>query len=222
MIVFDIETGPLARDAILASLPPFDPESVKTGNLGPEKAAAKAKFAEEDYYTKAVERAALSPLTGQVLAIGYLASGAPSVLDVVGNENGFTESLVIEHFWLRCRKAIDDNERLIGHNIFGFDLPFLLRRSWILGIEVPDGVIHGRHLSDRLFRDTMQIWGCGTRDSFVSLDTLVKAFGVGGKPEGVHGGMFAGLLETDRKAALDYLRNDLEMTAAVAAKMGLY
>ena len=37
--VFDIETGPLPDDEIRKIAPPFDPESVRTGNMGIEKIA---------------------------------------------------------------------------------------------------------------------------------------------------------------------------------------
>jgi len=68
MITCDIETGPLPEDVILSVLPPFDPEDVKLGNLkDPVKVAAKIDEARENHAAKFIEKAALSPLTGEVL-----------------------------------------------------------------------------------------------------------------------------------------------------------
>lgn len=248
MIVFDIETGPLAEETVLQfarpytppqPLPPFDARAVKVGNLGPEKAEEKIaaaamlhadasivrleeiKAGEAAWRKDAMDRAALSPLTGQVLAIGYQQDTGPPVLDVVGNGNGFEEPMLLERFWIRVKQFAKTDETLVGHNILGFDLPFLIRRSWLLGVDVFPGIFQGRYFNERLFSDTMRLWGCGNNRDFVSLDTLARAFGVGGKPEGIDGGMFADLLKTDREAAKAYLRNDLDMTAMVAERMGV-
>ena len=67
----------------------------------------------------------------------------------------------------------------------------------------------------------MKVWACGQYGKHASLDSLAVAMGVGGKPEGIDGAMFAELLESDPKVARAYLENDLRMTAAVAERMGL-
>ena len=208
MIIFDIETGPLPE----SDMPPFDESTVKLGQLkDPIKVTAKIEEARAKY----VERAALSPLTGQVLAIGYLPPGEAESI-VVENEN-----VLLADFWWRFLSHRRHGNIIVGHNILGFDLPFLVRRSWLLGIDVPADAFDGRYFN-RIFVDTMDRWGCGTRGGdFVKLDVLAKAFGVGGKPDGITGGMFAELLANDRKAAEEYLHNDLEMTAKVAERMGL-
>ena len=72
-IVFDVETGPLAESELSALLPPFDPAEVKTGNLkDPAKIAEKLAEAEANHRRDFIERAALDPLTGRVIAIGML------------------------------------------------------------------------------------------------------------------------------------------------------
>src|SRR5476651_2330269 len=80
-IVFDLETGPLAESELSALLPPFDPADVKTGNLkDPAKIAEKIAEAEANHKRDFIERAALDPLTGRVLAIGVITCN-----HVVGN-----------------------------------------------------------------------------------------------------------------------------------------
>jgi hypothetical protein len=253
MIAFDIETGPQPTEKILAALPAFDPVAavpdlgafdpgaVKVGNLGLDKAAAKIEearyqhelaaaivevkraVAREQYVAKAVERAALSPLTGQVLAAGMYADDGQTALVYVSPEDGVTcEADIIKTFWRVW--ASTPSATFVGHNIHGFDLPFLIRRSWILGIDVPKGVQQagGRHFAPQ-FVDTMAVWGCGCRD-FVKLEDIDKALGGPGKPldangQPISGADFARLFHgtpEDREQALSYLRADLEMTRRVA------
>lgn len=253
-IIFDIETGPLPLADIFKVVPPFDPSTlkpfpafdeslVKTGNLKDaakiaekiEQARAqhyidklahdcKNTTAESDYIAEVLSKAALSPLTGRVLAIGYHYTEDDSTdVEYIGRPFGkdatLSEISVIANFW-NYFEATDEHTKIIGHNIHGFDLPFLIQRSWMLNIEVPRGVMNGRFFAPK-FVDTMAVWACGKAGSagMTKLDTLAKAFGVGMKNG--NGAMFAELLEKDRNAAIEYLKNDVAMTYEVARRMGV-
>jgi hypothetical protein len=65
----------------------------------------------------------------------------------------------------------------------------------------------------------MEAWKLGDFQASISLDRLAKHLGVGAKNG--NGAHFAALLQEDRAAALDYLRNDIAMTVAVARKLGV-
>lgn len=244
MIVFDIETGPLPDDVLRKRTKPFEPEphpgefhavSVKVGNMKDEakikekidkakqvhnalvaKHETEAATAKEEWWQKIVGKAALSPITGQVLAIGYQSTDTgKSILDIG------EETKLVHQFWFLYKNWRTNNRLAVGHNIFGFDLPFLVRRSWLLGEDVPPELFdRGRFIEQKTFVDTMKLWSCGSHD-MIGLGNLAGLLGIGGKPEGVDGGMFAELLKTDRPKAEAYLRNDLEMTAKVAERMGL-
>ena len=241
MIVFDIETGPLPEEQVLANAAPFqrpqhpgvfDPNSVKLGQLKDqakieakiaEKRAAHEKAlaefeqdlaaAESEWRANAISRAALSAMTGQVVAIGFQnGSGAARILVD-------EEPKLLSGFWRLYQQAREKRTNLVGHNIFGFDLPFLIRRSWLLEIDVPGQVFDGRYF-DRLFIDTMRYWQLGSwGGELAKLDSIDRYFGGGGKNG--DGAKFAELLKIDREAAVEYLKNDLQMTARVAARMGV-
>jgi hypothetical protein len=248
-IIFDIETGPLPLDEIwktvdkfdpatLQPYPAFDESAVKVGNLkdaakiAEKIEAARAQHyidklahdcknttAESDYIAGVLSKAALSPFTGRVLAIGYYSTDDEQTeIDVVHPDTA-TEAALIIRFWAYVESA-PEHCRIIGHNILGFDLPFLIQRSWMLNIEVPRGVMEGRFFNKK-FVDTMQVWACGKAGSagMTKLDVLAKAFGVGAKTG--NGAMFAELLEKDRAAAIEYLKNDVAMTYEVAKRMGV-
>lgn len=247
MLIFDIETGPLPDDKLEALLPEFDESefqpskfdesSVKLGNLKDtakiaEKVAearrahearqsqlpALLEEARKTHFCQAKDRAALSATTGRVLAIGVYnpASSAAAIID--GDESD-----VLSSFWAKVEKCAADGRKLIGHNIFGFDLPFLVRRSWMHDVDIPKSLLFsGRYPNDRVFCDIMQVWGCGQFRDFISLDGLSKIFGVGAKPEGIDGSDFARLWfgsAEDREREKEYLINDLQLTAAVARRM---
>ena len=255
MLVFDIETGPLPEDTLRDIMPPFEPppspgefdeSTVKLGNLKDEakiadkisaarvahniavtKHEANVAAAEADHWQQFVDEAALSPLTGRILAIGVqLPDGKYIVRHYDGNAR--YESNLVAFFWRLFNRAIKEREAIVGHNIKRFDLSFLVRRSWLLGIDVPAEVssIDGRYWH-RCFVDTMERWQCGNyREQFAKLNTLAKAFGLSGKLDdgGVSGAEFAKFYWGDadqRQLALDYLQRDVEITAGVAQRMGI-
>jgi hypothetical protein len=247
-MIVDIETAPLPEDELWKIVPPFDPSTikpfpafdpaaVKTGNLKDaikiaEKLAAaeaqhavdaaahaaKSATAESDYKAAVIDKAALDALTGRVVAVGYLYTeeGETEVFDVTLPK--MTERKLIEMFWASVQSC-GEATAVIGHNLHGFDLPFLIRRSFILGIPIPAGTLeNGRYFASN-FVDTMRVWACGVggMNSFVKLGTLARAFGIGGKNG--DGALFYRLLETDYPAAKAYLENDLILTAEVARRL---
>jgi len=219
-IIFDIETGglPEAELRALYREPTFEEFAAECDQRWkPETKAAKWEEARASGWNRFVERAALSPLTGQVLAVGVYYAGRPEPIEIFSED----EPDILARFW----DLVDDDASLfIGHNIHGFDLPFFVRRSWKHRIAVPEGLIERNRYWSPRFIDTMAVWSAGDRNGTVSLDTLARFFGVGQKPEGIGGGDFARLWAgtvDERRKAITYLRNDLDMTAAVAERMGL-
>lgn len=252
MIVFDIETGPLPDDVLRPIFdrdytPPahpgeFDPSAVKYGNLkDPAKRAAKLTEAESDHaaavadhatnverdrqtkWAEFVDNAALDATTGRILAIGFR-NGTGQAGITSGDEPD-----VLAAFWARYTKCRAKQERLVGCNSFEFDLPFIFRRSLILGIEIPGSFRSGRYF-DPIFSDLRDVWLCGQRGGnggiCSSLDAISRALGFRGKSSpdaAVTGATFAKFWNgsaADRELATQYLLHDLELTAAVAARMG--
>lgn len=243
MISFDIETGPLPDERLREWLPEFeppkhpgefDPASVKYGNLkDAAKRADRLESAREDHaaavanYERNVAvasekhwldfriKAALSPITGRVLAIGVQSwPGRETVIDGNGSE-----SHLLAVFWDEF--AAGGAEKWIGWNIFNFDLPFMIRRSWLLGVHVPSIRVQGRYWSPR-FVDLMQEFSAGVWKDNVSLDVAARFLGVGRKCG--NGADFARLwngTQEERQQAIDYLRNDLNLTAKVAERIGV-
>ena len=218
-IVFDIETAPLPESELAALVPPFDPAEVKTGNLkDPEKIAAKLAEAEVNHRRDFIERAALDPLTGRVAAIGLMENAECGMQNaefrIIAAED---EAEMLQEFWDATRGEMGRIHQLIGFNSNSFDLPFLIRRSWKHRVAVPFGIRRGRWWGDEMV-DLRDEWQLGDRQARGSLDAIAKHLGIGAKNG--HGADFAKLWQSDRAKAVEYLRNDLELTARLADVIG--
>lgn len=214
MIFFDIETGPISDPELSSMTPPFDPAEVKTGNLkDPEKIAAKRAEAEANHQREFVERAALDPLTGRVLAVGLLSPQGEFRL--IGHED---EAAILREFWGACCGGTSGINRMVGFNTHTFDLPFLIRRSFKHQVAVPAGIRRGRYWAEEMV-DLREEWQLGDRQARGSLDMIARYFGIGAKDG--NGRDFAKLWQTDRARAEAYLLKDLELTARIAGRLGI-
>jgi predicted PolB exonuclease-like 3'-5' exonuclease len=201
--IFDIETAPLPETDIAMLAPKFEaPANFKDS----VKIMANIQEQRQTW----LERAALSPLTGSVAAIGVL-SEDDQYIKLVG-ENGANERDVILFFWNHFR-IYSERSTFVGFNIFRFDLPFLIRRSWKLGIAIPIGVREHRYFSTA-FVDLMEIWQNGNREERISLDQLCKYLGVGAKS-----GNGADFYKLPIAQQREYLAHDLNLTSLVANKL---
>lgn len=204
-IYFDCETMSLPQSELIVNMPEFK----AAGNLKDPVKIAESINAKKLAY---LEDAALSAITGRVLAIGISMSG---VFQVLENEN---EKLLLESFWALATDGKGNTNRMIGFNTHLFDLPFLVRRSWKLGVNIPQGIRNGRYWSDDQI-DLRNVWQLGDKQAEGSLDAIAKHFGVGAKTG--NGKDFAALWKSDKAAALKYLENDLQLLVSVAKRMGV-
>jgi hypothetical protein len=240
--IYDAETRALPWDTIKSlyvppiALPPWDDSMCKMGNLKePSKRTEKLAATRADYATTLAEEkanrelhrtkwaseAALSPVTGAVLAIGFR-TDAKSV--IVGAD-GETEPEILEAFWTVYRKH-QRAGRFVGYCSNTFDFPFIVWRSYLHAIEVPASAWDktGRYpaycfvdLMDRLPKR-------GFSDESRKLTDICKWLGIGQKPEEIDGSDFARLWAGDaesRQQALAYLENDLDMIWKLAERMGV-
>jgi hypothetical protein len=204
-IYFDIETGP--TDSAAEFCEPVEAPSTYKDPVKIAEYVAKAKAAQLD-------KAALSPVTGRVLAIGVMTDDQFTPWFYEGPED-----CLLRDFWKYYSSTIGTMKTAewVGFNTHDFDWPFLVQRSWINKV-VPSPIFqpNGRYLRDHLI-DLRKVWQCGNRMAPGSLDTIARAMGLGGKNG--HGSQFAQTYATDPKKAKEYLANDLYLTKAVAERM---
>lgn len=204
-IYFDIETGPIESEKALEFAPEF---SAPSNYKDADKIAAHKEQARKDW----LDSCALRATSGKVLLIAYWKDGEVRFFDSAD------EARNIENFWLLWNASRLTGAQFIGFNILHFDLPFLIRRSWRLKVQVPPDVRCGRYFNNR-FHDLMDAWTCGNPSERISLDALARFVGVGSK--GGKGAEFHRLWAEDRQAAYDYAAQDIKLTRAISQTVGL-
>lgn len=202
MTIFDLETSALPDAQLELVKPEFKPAA----NLrDPDK--IKASIAEKESAWR--ERAALDAKTAQILAIGLLDEDHGTRI-LTGPEPAMLE--VLWECWMQ-------GERLVGFACKHFDMPMAWQRSVILGVKLPKDLMSGRYWNPRVI-DLQEVWCCFGRDvTGQNLDVICRALGIGKKFG--NGADFGRLFVEDRERALEYLQNDLAITAALAARLGI-
>jgi hypothetical protein len=230
-VVFDIETAP-SDELVEKNTKPFDPSTVKLGNLkDEEKIAAKLAEAENRYYENAYKKAALDPITGYICAIGIgYHDDKPEIL--TGDESN-----ILKNFWMAFEGNANDNWAYYtgSNNKTTFDIRFILMRSWMNKVKVPWGIVTKTGYFNGAFVDLAQIYlagadyvtYCGLSRAAEQMNLIGEDVGfatVRSKDElklstGVTGANFHELLVSDPKAADTYLINDLALTRALADRI---
>lgn len=215
MYFFDCETAPLPEDYIrkMGLLPEFEPP----GNI---KDPAKIAEREKAHVEKALADAALSPITGCVCAIGWQIGNDAKTYEGLVATGSVTEASLLQEFWRHVKNYLNmsSTNRICGFNIKKFDLPFLVRRSWINDVD-PYDLFDGRYWRDRNVIDLRERWTFGDRYEPGSLGVLATLLGIGEKNGS--GEFFHKLLIADPVAAHAYLKNDVQLLPRLAAKMGV-
>lgn len=215
--LFDIETGPLPIEKLRAVMPKF---SAPSNWKDEAKIEANVKEQEEKW----MSNAALSPMTGQVVSIAYQTAGDPSSFESFGIADTDEASLLKAFLVLYRTRSGGAYGKLAGWNIKGFDLSFIVRRCWALGIKVPGSLMAKgtvRFYWPTCFIDLREIWGCGEYQVSGSLDAVGIAFGLGFKKG--HGADFARLYvnpET-RDKAIEYQRSEMRICDGLCQRFGL-
>jgi len=202
--ILDIETVPAPEEEALGFAPEFEADKRLKD---PEKIA-------EDLARKRTEwlqDCALRAQTGKVAGIGFLgASGA------IHAQVGHPEGDLLYWFWNELLNS-DPAEHYVTFFGNGFDLPFLIRRSWKLGIGFPEWVMDDRGFISKRFVDLAKTWACGVYQDRISLKHLALHLGVGVK-DSENSAKFYALSQEEKEA---HLRNDLILTARAAHRMGI-
>lgn len=209
-VIFDIETGPLPDEQLDKLAPEF---SAPANYKDPEKIAA--HIAQQRAEWK--KDAAMSALTGRVLAIGIqvITPQGPMDVEIIGGDAcANPEAAVLSEFWRMWSRPDLAAADWVGFNILGFDMPFLIRRSWVNRVSVPAGLRQqGRYWAGRLV-DLRDVWLLGDYRGSGGLDAIARGLGLEGKNG--DGAEFARLWVEDRTKAVEYLRQDINVTREVA------
>lgn len=212
-IVVDIETVPLPESERMWMKP--DKSTFKPKRGAKKEETVDKQFAEELTKFKHGEGCGLSAITGQVAIIGTATHEGNEA--AIFQTKKHREADILKMFWDMHHGILVDRARapmLVGHNIKGFDLPFLIRRSWINKVPVPYGVVKDLHKfrSEFIF-DTMSEWALGSKgDAYTSLVDICGAFGIPVKEGEINGANIADYWATKPKECVEYCMADVRAT----------
>lgn len=155
-------------------------------------------------------KGALDALTGRIVCVGILIDDGTQMTELaIANED---ETKILTQFW----STIHATDCLIGFNLIEFDLAFVQRRSWILGIQPTRTLDLRRFYSEHV--DLMQVWTAWSFKKFVSLDALGAALNCGQKS--AHGEDVATMWATgDLDGIKAYCLEDVRITHRLYCKM---
>ena len=224
MLTLDIETLPTTDEAVIASLA----DSVKApGTLKkPESIAAWMEENRESATAELVAKTSFDGLYGSIACICYQFDDS-EVFSVDCVSSG-DEKTMLEHFYshvfdMVCTEyhggVASQNLTVCGHNIAGFDLPFLKHRSIILGVKPPVAMLKAMNAKpwDTCIADTMLMWSSDSQKR-VSMDKLCKAFGLAGKGD-FDGSMVADTWPVDPAKVIAYCKKDVERTRQIYKRL---
>ena len=138
-------------------------------------------------------------------------------IDSDGQEQ--SEQQALTDFFALMRSFDSDIDEIVGHNVIGFDLPFIFQRCLVNNIAVRPFVNLGE-FNVRGVYDTMHRWWLGSRNR-VALDDLAWGLGIeSSKTEEVEGSRVFELYQAGRLAEIrEYNLNDVRVTRKVYERM---
>ena len=215
ILFVDIETvgNPDMCPFVETPVPPTPEEAPR--NFKKEEAIkgwmAKETKRREAEYQERLERMPLDVDFARVIAIGYVIGNAP--IQVALAEDTNSEAAALLAFWT----ALKEGSRICGFNVLDYDLPIILRRSWMLGVR-PTRMLDFRRYSTQSVIDLMQIlynWGKAPGPRYRGLKKVCEMFGIPNPLPELDGSQVA---EMDTATRAKYCKNDVEMTRELARR----
>ena len=211
LFTFDIETLPTDDESVIAEISKGikPPGTIKK----PESIAAWHDENGAQALADAVAKTSFDGMYGRIACISFAVGDD----DPISVDSRRGESIMLLDFadYIEKYLSIRDPFVFCGHNLAGFDLPFLRARSIILGIKPPSIVMSAMNAKpwDRCVADTMLMWSID-REKRASMDKLCRAFGIEGKGD-FDGSMVAETWKTDPQKVIEYCEDDVRRTREI-------
>jgi len=223
---FDLESLP--NLSIPESLKPqFDPDGIKTGNAGHEKAMEKIEKERAIFEQKLSKTMSTDPTLCQLctfVGIIYDTDTGESVEEVtvqVTADEDDDDYLAVVDGWKFISKAYHERIPLVSFNGIGFDLPVMLFRAMLQDVPL-DGFMYNRLVmkyKNQFHYDLMQILAGWDKQRWNKLEYYLQLFGIGSK-EGMSGAdVYPAYMAGEYSKILEYCRNDVLETCKLFTRV---
>ncbi len=218
----DIETLPTNDPSVIAQLE----KSIKAPATykKPESIQAWLDENKDQALKELLSKTSFNGLYGRIACVCWSFDNG----EVLSSEFDDSERMILE----RLNDSISDNSKyshhsgdsfdsvvFCGHNIAGFDLPFLWHRSVINDVKPIQSL--GKAMKakpwDNSIADTMLMWS-SDKEKRVSMDKLCAAFGIEGKGD-FDGSMVADTWPTDPQKVIEYCKDDVRRTREIYKRL---
>lgn len=219
-VFFDLETLPSQDPAVKAELAAAVTAPAKLSK--PESIAEWLAANRESEAEAAWLKTSFDGGVGQACVIGWaIEDEEPQSLQVgaLGRED---EADMIEE-WFRAlhevhRGTSGTRPCFVGHNIIGFDLPFLWKRAMVLNVKPPLWFPRNPKPWSDVVCDTMLLWD-STQRAGGSMDRLCRLLGISGKGDMDGSKVWPMVRDGQIDAVSEYCRDDVERTRAMYRRM---
>ena len=157
---------------------------------------------------------------GHVVCIGFALNDGPArCYSVPADTHGSRdeETMLLQDFFSVVTDA-GSGARFVGHNLIGFDLPFLWKRAMVLGVKPPWTFPRNPKPWSELVDDTMLMWD-STQRAGGSMERLCRLMGIHGKGD-MDGSKVWPMVRDGRIAEVaEYCKGDVECTRELHRRM---
>lgn len=155
---------------------------------------------------------------GHVVVIGWAIGDEPArSYSVSDHTNRDEEACVLQDFFSVITDA-GPAHTFIGHNLIGFDLPFLWKRAMVLNVKPPYFFPRNPKPWSELVQDTMLLWD-GQQRTGGSMNRICRLMGIPGKGD-ISGSDVWPMVTTGRIVEVaEYCEQDVERTRAMWKRM---
>ena len=211
---FDIETIPSQdpevraeiRSAVTAPAKYSKPESIAEWLAANRDAEGDAQWLKTSFDGGA----------GQCVCIGFAVGDGRAYAYSVTDLSRDAETKMLQDFF--CALTDAGHVQLVGHNIIGFDIPFLWKRAMILGVKPPFNFPRSPKPWSELVCDTMTLWDSQQR-SGGSMDRICRLMGIPGKGDFSGADVWPAIERGEFRRVADYCKGDIERTRAMHKRM---
>jgi hypothetical protein len=178
-----------------------------------------------DLLKEAIDKTSFSGLYGSIACICYtFDDGEVFSVDARDGEKKMLQDFychILDMTAIDYHGGVAHTEALtiVGHNVAGFDLPFLKHRSIIQNVKPIPALLKAMSAKpwDGCISDTMLMWSSDSQKR-ASMDKLCKAFGIPGKGD-FDGSMVADTWPTEPSKVIGYCMADVQRTRQIYKRL---